>query len=231
MSGDLAHFDAERTAEYQQRAHLFIPGYQTIHALTLALLQGVLGPEARLLVAGIGTGKEAEVLCQEPGWRLTGVDPSASMLRVCQAMVAERGMTERVELVEGQVSGLPETPLYDAATAILIWHFIPDDGAKLDFVQALARRLKPGGELVLVNHFSVLDYSDGPLHRTAWGHYAHHGGWGSLKEITEKIADRATRLHSVSQTRQAELLAQAGFGPPRPFFQALSFGGWLARKV
>ncbi len=36
--------------------------------------------------------------------------------------------------------------------------------------------------------------------------------------------------HLIGEARLAELLGQAGFGAPAPFYRGLEFGGWIAAR-
>ncbi|MDH4120149.1 MAG: class I SAM-dependent methyltransferase [Deltaproteobacteria bacterium] len=232
MTRDLGSFDAERAKDYVRRAHLFIPAYEDLHRLTRVVLDPLLPPQARILVVGIGTGKElGALLGPDNQWTLTGVDPSAAMLEYAGKEAESLGLTQRVKLAQGDLKNLHRGQPYHAATALLVWHFIPDNGEKLAFLQEISARLKPGGTLVLVNLFREQGDPDEDLKYQAWGQYAVKKGWGSPEEVAEKMADRKGKLQLVSQARQQELLTQAGFKPPRLFFQALHFGGWLAEKI
>ncbi len=53
-------------------------------------------------------------------------------------------------LHRGTISELDETN-FDAATALLEMHFLPDDGEKLDFLKAIHNRLKRGAKLILAD--------------------------------------------------------------------------------
>lgn len=58
---------------------------------------------------------------------------------------------ERVQLYRGYVDSLPEAKIYDAATLLLVMHFIPDDGSKLLLLQNIAKRLRSGATFVLAD--------------------------------------------------------------------------------
>ena len=51
-------FNGEWSNEYDDAAHKIIPAYHAIYELTQYLLKSKLGKEAKILVAGAGTGKE-----------------------------------------------------------------------------------------------------------------------------------------------------------------------------
>lgn len=125
------HFDGKRAAVYDDLIRRVIPGYDVLHRLIRLQLHGALGAEARILVVGAGTGMEIATLVPDrPGWRFTAVDPAPEMLEAARLRLEDAGFAGSTEFHCGQVSGLPERPLYDAACLVLVMHFMPDDGAK-----------------------------------------------------------------------------------------------------
>lgn len=103
----------------------------------------------RVLEAGVGTGlslvyypKTAEVY---------GVDLSADMLKRAQEKVDKRGLTHVKSLQVMDVTHLAfADEMFDAVTAQFIITLVPDPEKALS---EFARVLKPGGEIVLANHF------------------------------------------------------------------------------
>ena len=112
-------FDGDYGEIYDDIARTVIPGYRQLFEATLALLRGRLGQQAAVLVVGCGTGKEiAALVPAEPGWSITGVDPSAEMIGVTGAVLRRLGAEDRVSLVHGEVGSLPSRLSFDAATVI-----------------------------------------------------------------------------------------------------------------
>lgn len=146
MSADAkTMFDAERAQAYDRRVREAIPGYEALHQLSCMVLAEVTGGHGRALVAGAGTGGECIALAQAcPGLQVVGVDPAADMLAHAERKVAEHGLNARVRLYPSKVSDLPKFEPFDAATLLLVLHFLPDDGAKLALLTDIAQHLKPG---------------------------------------------------------------------------------------
>lgn len=103
----------------------------------------------RVLEAGVGTGlslgyypRHAEVY---------GVDLSEDMLRRAQAKVEKRGLThvKSLQVMDVTRLGFPDET-FDAVTAQFIITLVPEPEVALS---EFARVLKPGGEIVLANHF------------------------------------------------------------------------------
>src|SRR5215218_4357357 len=91
-------------SEYEQTAQRVNVGYDLVFTLTHCFLRALGRPDFDLLAIGIGGGAEIDrFLPDNPGWRLTGVDPSQDMLTLAQATAERLGVQSRVELVRGTV--------------------------------------------------------------------------------------------------------------------------------
>src|SRR5918998_1335833 len=112
----------------------------------------------RILEAGVGTGLSLGYY--RPAVELYGVDLSEDMLRRARDKVVKRGLTHVRSLQVMDVCRLgyaDET--FDAVTAQFLITLVPSpEGALTE----IARVLKPGGEIILANHFGQ---DDGPLAR------------------------------------------------------------------
>lgn len=224
-------FAGEQATGYDGRVRTGIPGYEALHDCVAALRPQERGDTARLLVAGVGTGEEVVRLGPpNPGWRFTGVDPSADMLAVARRRLSEAGTIDRVDLVEGVVADLPAEPIYDAATLLLVMHFLPDDGAKLALLRGIAERLAAGAPLLLADlHGDPTSAAFGRL-LAAWRQRILDAG-ADPAEVATSFDRIQVDIAFVPEGRVGELLREAGFDQPVPFWRGLLFGGWLARRV
>lgn len=220
-------FTAAAAADYDVRIPRLVPGYELAQDLAAAILADELADDARILVAGCGTGGEMLRLAQEnAGWHFTGLDPARAMLDHARARLAESGHTGRVDWVEAELGGPGSAALapgHDAALAFLVDHFIPDDGARAGFFKALASAVKPGAP-VLVFHHDAGDWT--PIYRR----------WllarGFEKAAAQAVLTRIEKLwHPLSPERLCTLLDDAGLVPPRTFLRALSYRGLITRKT
>ena len=107
--------------------------------------------EPDLLVAGCGTRSEIEAL-KRSGFsgRITGIDPSPDMITLAKEKLKT---IEGVTITQGIVSDLPTDQRFDAATLILVLHFLEDQGAKKALLKSISERLKPRAPLILVDIF------------------------------------------------------------------------------
>lgn len=223
------HFDDRRARVYDGLIRQVVPGYDVLHRLVAVQLSRALPAAAEVLVAGVGTGSEiANLAPGRPGWRFTGCDLSADMLAAARQRVDAAGWGERVTLVQGGIGAVPES-LFDAATLVLVLHFLPDDGAKQALLTGLARRLRPGAPLILADLHGTPGTPAFADLTAAWRAWQLDAGIPET-DVDKGFARIVRDIHFVPETRLADLLAEAGFGGPERFWSGLLFGGWLARK-
>lgn len=225
------HFDGKRAQVYDDLIRQVVPGYEVLHALAGLILKDEVGEHGKVLVVGAGTGQEVLAFAEErPHWHLTGVEPAPDMIALAKERVTAAGWGERIDLVTGYVHDLPETADYDAAALLLVMHFLPDDGAKLDLLTGIAKRLKPGAPLVLADLHADME---GPRFRrfmALWRQW--QLGAGIEPDKVEKGFQRMIKdIQFVSERRILGLLAEAGFVTVEPFYGAFLFGAWIAWKA
>ncbi|ODS01483.1 hypothetical protein AUC71_00265 [Methyloceanibacter marginalis] len=71
------------------------------------------------------------------------MDTYEPMVELARRRLAATPVGARSQVQASTVEDLAEQD-FDAATCILTAHFVPDDGAKLAFFEAIRARLKPG---------------------------------------------------------------------------------------
>jgi phosphatidylethanolamine/phosphatidyl-N-methylethanolamine N-methyltransferase len=105
----------------------------------------------RILEVGVGTGISLPDYARAN--RLVGIDISAPMLRKAQERVAEYSLTnvEALAVMDAKHLAFPDGA-FDVIVAQYVITAVPDPEATLD---EFARVLKPGGEIVLVNHIGA----------------------------------------------------------------------------
>ncbi len=115
------------------------------------------GLSGRALDAGVGTGRNMPYY--PPDVRVTGIDLSPAML--ARAGARRDRLAIDVELLERDVcdSGLPDSH-FDAAVATFLFCVL-DDSLQLPALKELARIVKPGGEIRMLEY----EYSKNPRKR------------------------------------------------------------------
>jgi phosphatidylethanolamine/phosphatidyl-N-methylethanolamine N-methyltransferase len=109
------------------------------------------GASGEVLVVGVGTGLELGLLPKT--LRVTGIDLSARMLAIARERVARRSLRQ-VKTLQVMDAAALEFPAgrFDVALAPYVMSVVPSPARALD---EMWRVLKPGGEIVIVNHFSA----------------------------------------------------------------------------
>jgi len=224
-----------------------IPGYASLARLGVALLAAsplasVEG--ASVLVAGCGSGAELlEARAQRPDWHLTGLDPSAAMLDVARGRLAGQA---GIDWQQTSVESLEARARFDGALAVLVLQSLPDDGSKLAFLTALARSLRPGGQVVLVD---LMQPERSPIQqqlREARLGFQKASGFDTASAAADQgipqtattdragndalMGDLSTGLHPIGLSRLTALVEAAGFGDPAPVYQALDVEGFLLQR-
>jgi tRNA (cmo5U34)-methyltransferase len=200
-------------SDYQRMVLGVNTGYDLLFLLTHAFLRAQQRPNLHLLVVGAGGGAEiAQFLPENPGWRITGVDPSTDMLAVAQARAEHLAVSDRVALVHGTVEDLPPGDSFDAATCIFVLHFLPDM-VKLELLRGIAERLYPDAPLLVGTATRVLQ-GDERLRADYLGTWQHHGELMGVP--AEQMAATIAQVLPMQQTLSTpedhvRLLHEAGF--------------------
>jgi tRNA (cmo5U34)-methyltransferase len=226
-------------SEYEQTVKRVNVGYELTFLVTECFLHALGKSDLHLLVIGAGGGAEIErFLPQNPGWKITGVDPSHQMLEQARAKVAAFDLGERVTLVQGTVEHLAPETRFDAATCLYVLHFLPDD-AKLALLRTVRNRLQPGAPLYLISGVRVDETNFGvtnPQLRAdflgAWQHYGEVMGMPRehMAGIVAHLAEQMSQPQVATADRVQEFLHEAGFSYVAPFCSLLgAMYGWIAR--
>ena len=104
----------------------------------------------RVLDVGIGTGLELPLFARDQ--RVTGIDLAEPMLRRAQDKAARGlGNVDGLCVMDAARLAFPDAS-FDAVIAPYVLSVVPDPAAMLD---EIARVVKPGGDVVMVNHFGA----------------------------------------------------------------------------
>jgi tRNA (cmo5U34)-methyltransferase len=218
------------TNEYDTMIQMALPGYEVMHNMALSVLKANIREKANLLIVGAGSGMELVKFAQgNSQWQMLGVDPSSNMLSIAQNKIEEYGLSERIKLFTGYTHALDTTSLYDAATCILVMHFLSDDGSKLALLQNIAQRLKSSGTFILVDIFGEKGTQEFERMISIIKVYWEQMGITPEKRM-EGLETIKKGVFPIPEIRVVELLQQAGFGNILRFYTGLWVGGWVATK-
>ncbi len=218
-------FNAAHAEAYDRSLEPLLPIKHTLHLLLRWHLAG-LPDTARILLVGAGTGAEARFLAPIfPGWRFTLVDPSAAMLDVARRHAEAEGFADRCAFHDGLVASLDQGS-FDAATSVLVSHFLAAAGDRQAYFADIAQRVKPGGRFFNadlcadVNHPSFAQVMD---------------IWLGLAQMPEERRGMfrgafGTALAAQGPAEVESMIERAGFSAPIPVFQALLIRGWIATR-
>lgn len=216
--------DPDAVARYRDGPPRQVPGFADLHRMTDLLLAERTPDDGRVLVLGAGGGLELEHLAAaHSGWEFDGIDPSSEMLRLAEATT--ESFATRIRLHEGYVDNAPAGP-FDGAVSLLTLHFIPA-AERLDTLQHVHRRLKPGGPLVVAHH----SFPSQPPERDTWlARYAAYGVVSGFPadRMAKTIGAIRARLPVLSPEEDEALMREAGFGDVSLFYAGLTFRGWVA---
>lgn len=136
------HFD-EIADEYDES----LPPHVVEHYLEKRVAYvSELMPSGRVLDVGCGTGVVAGRLARA-GYEVTGVDPSAGMLRYLEEHAP--GVTA----VEGSATALPfEDGGFDLTMCVAVMHHIAEPGPVHDALVEMVRVTRPGGYVLVWDH-------------------------------------------------------------------------------
>lgn len=209
-------------ASYVEDTPRKVPGLADLHRMTMLLLAEQAQDAAHMLIVGAGGGMETKALAvAQSTWRFTGVDPSAAMLDLARQTLAP--FADRVELIEGTIDRAPYGP-FDGATCILTLHHIDRD-ERLQTLQDIRRRLKPGANLVIAEHAAPGPDPERWMTRSVA--FGDRSGidWTKSAATAKMLTEH---LPLLAPAEEKYLLREAGFSDVALFYAAFSFRGWVA---
>lgn len=220
-------FNEEIATEYDKGIRRTLPTYDPMLRLSQTFLRANLKESASLLIVGGGGGNELKAFGPtNPGWKFTAVDPSKEMLEVAKMKVKQMGIDNRVELINGTITDVPEEYTFEGATCILVLHFIADIDEKHVLLKKVRSHLKPGAPFVLVSKFGDPDDSEFKELVSLWKNYWLDTTSLSEAKIEELMKGTLTDM-SISEEKMRKLLSEAGFHRIANFFRTNHFGGWI----
>jgi phosphatidylethanolamine/phosphatidyl-N-methylethanolamine N-methyltransferase len=164
----------------------------------------------RILEVGVGTGLSLPAYSRSN--RITGIDISEPMLRRALKRVREYGLSNVETLAVMDAKNLAfQDSYFDAVVAQYVITAVPDPERTLD---DFIRVLKPGGELILVNHIGA---ESGPrrIFELAFAPLARRLGWRP-EFAWERLTNWAAKHGGVTLTERRPM-------PPMGHFSLIRF--------
>lgn len=219
--------------QYVQNISRKIPGYQLQYELMDTLLTAVLAQQTHpgLLIIGAGGGQEILQLGRaRPHWTFSGLDTSQGMLLAAEQRLEAAGLMDRVQLHHTEISSWNPSRQFDAATCMLVLHFVEGRENKLALLRSIAGRLKPGAPLCIS---AINGEPDSPAWRIQMaGWRLHMLGNGIEAEQWQTFEQSfGVTSHPIPAGEMERLLREAGFTAVSRFFGSYLIDGWVAVKA
>src|ERR1700757_3577144 len=106
------------------------PAQVAVYDFSARALEALLPKDARLLDLGVGSGRALSALLRRrTDVQATAVDLAPNMLATAQGLFEQEGLADRVELVEADITALPDrltTYDWDGISCVWTLHQLPD---------------------------------------------------------------------------------------------------------
>lgn len=223
------HFDEDRAASYDERFTRISAVMDALHLLAKLWFTGL--PEnARVLCVGAGTGAELFPLAEAfPGWTFTLVDPAGAMLAQCRRKAEAAGIADRCTFHEGYLDSLPATTPFDAATSILVSHFVLEREKRIGFFREISDRLKPDAPLVSADLCSDMDSPEFATLISAWTNMLKFSGQED-KTVQSFVDALRGGVDVVPPQELVSLIRAGGFAESTLFYQSLLIHGFISKR-
>ncbi|QBQ06995.1 class I SAM-dependent methyltransferase [Sporosarcina pasteurii] len=223
------NFDREMANEYDKGVRRTLPTYDALFRLVQTYLRNHVSNDAQILIVGAGGGNELAILApQNPAWAFTAVDPSAPMLELAKQKAQQFELKNDLHFIKGTIDDVNSCAQYDAATFMLVLHFIEHDEEKLAQLKSIRERLSNGAPFIIATMFGNTESAEFKEQLALWKAY-----WLDSTDLTEEDVDemeKAVRnLSFLPEEKIVNMLQEAGFGNIAKFFTTNMFGGWICK--
>jgi SAM-dependent methyltransferase len=185
--------------------------WQALRQTTADLAQ--LQPGESVLDVGCGTGTLALIAKQRVGraGRVCGIDPSVQMIARARRKAAHRGLA--IDFQPGVIERLAfPDHTFDVVLSTFMMHQVPDDVKRQGLLE-IARVLRPGGRLLVVDTKRPEEPNGGPTGPGGLKRPVHVGAWNSGVQDQPELMGEAgfSQIESGELDIRAARLPQVGF--------------------
>jgi tRNA (cmo5U34)-methyltransferase len=217
----------EMARDYDEGIRCAMPTYDVMFQMIQSFFRANLKVAANVLVVGAGGGNEMVTFGKaNPTWTFTGIDPSEEMLEVALQKAKNEGIDDRVSIHTGTMEEVEFTKTFDAATCLLVLHFVETMDEKRSLLRTVKERLKPGSPFALVTMFGDQSNPEFDERMKLWKSI-----WLDLTDLTpedvDEMEESVRELSFISASQIEEILHQSGFERITQFLSTTLFGGWI----
>lgn len=149
-------------------------------------------PGKRVLEVGVGTG--LSLTSYDPDKQIVGIDVSFEMLDKAQRRVDERAIANVEALLEMDAEQLLfEDASFDIVVAMYVASVVPDPPR---FLSEIRRVCKPGGDILIVNHFARNSGLRGQIERQL-APLAQYLGWHPDFTLTSLLCESPLKIEEI----------------------------------
>jgi 2-polyprenyl-3-methyl-5-hydroxy-6-metoxy-1,4-benzoquinol methylase len=204
---------------------------------TEALLEKLdISAQCHVLDAGCGLGGASRLMADTFGCRVTGIDLSPDYIEAARILTLRTGLSGRVQFETGSILALPDD--IGPFDAILCQHILMNISDKPAAVRQFARRLTPGGRVIL--HEIVTGDHPGLALPVPWAARPDISFLEPWETLLAAFTDNGFTLETFTdatavgsrywqKVRDFALKNQKNAGLPRPLGPHLVFGDNAAR--
>jgi tRNA (cmo5U34)-methyltransferase len=222
-------FTGRWASDYDARMPVVLPGYNLMHEIVATYLRVILPQTSNILVIGAGTGIDMLTLIDHgPRWQITGLEPSREMFQIACEKIESIQLPQRLRLECCKVEDFIDATVYDVAVVSLVLQLYPDDGAKRDLLQTVARHVKPKGCIVVIDSFGDCESPHFDQTVNALKVLTTRMGF-TEDEANKDIESVKQRFYLVPEERIRSVLTEAGIVCVEQIFRAFITGVWIGQ--
>jgi len=215
--------DQKKAASYDEQRATLKPIKDALHlCMNMILLK--LPEDAKILCVGAGTGSELIYLAEaHPKCRFTVVEPAPEMMDICCKQAEKQGIESRCTFHKGYLETLSDCGLFDAATSILVSHFIVNNKERAKYFFNIANVIKPDGYMINADLSAEIEAIAHKELLNIWVNMHNYAGMSSnIDSFGHQVA--------ILPTEEIEsIIVAGGFEKPVLFYKTLFIQAWFAK--